>query len=74
MNKTIIRAVIAGGIILSFLSIVVLLYFVVIPDANKDYATTLLGALIVLTKEVVQWYFGSSQGSEDKTAIINKNT
>ena len=74
MNKTTIRAVIAGGIILSFLSIVVLLYFVVIPDANKDYATTLLGALIVLTKEVVQWYFGSSQGSEDKTAIINKNT
>lgn len=38
--------------------------------AWKDVALMITGALIAKSGTIVDWAFGSSQGSEDKTAIL----
>ena len=73
MNKGVIRAAIGIIVVLAFLAVVGGLFFHLVPAENQRYIDVALGALIVLAKEVVQWYFGSSQGSEEKTAFLMKD-
>ena len=55
---------------LMFGSMVVLLAFLVIPQANKELFCTGLGIMGTLAIGANAFYFGSSKGSEDKNKML----
>lgn len=57
-------------IVLGFFATVYILFFVEISQMNKDLLNIVLGAEIASFVQVVQWFFGSSKGSSDKTDIM----
>lgn len=62
-----------GAVVLGFLYIF-LITFVPIPDQNIRFADTVLGVVIgTIISTVFQYYFGSSQGSNEKQKILNQN-
>ena len=42
------------------------------PQEWKDVMLIIIGAIIPIYTSIVQYYFGSSQGSADKTQIMAK--
>ena len=63
-----------GGLIsIGFFVSIYLIAIVAIPEANKEAALMLLGALSAKFADVVSYYFGSSKSSSDKNAMIAKN-
>lgn len=52
-----------------------LLYFLVyqgVPEINKDLLNIVVGALIGMAGNIVNYFFGSSKGSADKTEMLKK--
>lgn len=48
------------------------LYFIVIPEGNRDLVNIVTGALLgTVITQIYNYYFGSSKSSSDKTDIIN---
>lgn len=43
----------------------------VVPETNRDALMVALGVILGLSKDVFSFFFGSSKGSEDKTALLN---
>lgn len=62
----------AGAIVIGFFAIVCALFFKAIPEGSRDVAYILLGTLAAEFGQVVRYFFGSSKGSSDKTAMIMK--
>jgi hypothetical protein len=56
----------------AFISIVYMLMFVAIPSASENVLFTLLGALVMVFKDIYGYYFGSSKSSNDKTEMMAK--
>ena len=53
--------------------IVLLLFFIEIPDKNRDVVNFILGVVIGTgLTQIFQYFFGSSQGSKDKSEEIQK--
>jgi hypothetical protein len=44
-----------------------------IPSVNNEILYIVIGALIGSFTNVVNFFFGSSQGSKDKTELLTKN-
>ncbi|KKP28300.1 MAG: hypothetical protein UR18_C0006G0012 [Candidatus Nomurabacteria bacterium GW2011_GWE2_31_40] len=59
-------------VVLAVLTIVAALIFVPIPSMNKDILNIVLGALLAQFANIIQYFFGSSQGSKDKGDLINQ--
>jgi len=57
-------------IVLGFFSVTYMLIFVDLPEGGNEIAMILLGALTAGFSTVLQYFFGSSQGSKDKDAYI----
>jgi uncharacterized BrkB/YihY/UPF0761 family membrane protein len=53
--------IVGAAILLAFL-----LFFVGVPEENKELAYTAFGSLLTLCGTVVNFHRGSSQGSKDK--------
>ena len=48
------------------------LYFIVIPEGNRDLVNIVTGALMgTVITQIYNYYFGSSKSSSDKTDIMN---
>jgi len=60
------------AITLGFFATIYILCFVEISLVNKDLLNIVLGAEIAAFIAVVQYFFGSSKGSSDKTEIMAK--
>ena len=57
-------------VLLTF-AVIFLLFFVEVPEANKENINTIVGFLMgTCMSGVVGYFLGSSQGSEKKTDII----
>jgi drug/metabolite transporter (DMT)-like permease len=57
----------ATGIFIFAVAIVLLLFFVEIPEKNKDVVNFILGVVVGTgLTGVFQYFFGSSKGSKDK--------
>ncbi len=57
--------------VLGFLAALGMLVFgTEIPTANREYFALGFGALIGIATMIYQWFFGSSRGSSDKTALL----
>lgn len=52
---------------LVFLTLVVIVFFVSVPDPNRDLANFLLGQFAAIVTMVYSYFFGSSKSSADKT-------
>jgi len=71
--KTMIPMYILGGIIIvGFFALLIMLVLNAVPTENSDLLNLVVGALIGSFASVVQFYYGSSQGSKDKTKIMAK--
>lgn len=48
------------------------LYFITIPEGNRDLVNIVTGALLgTVITQIYNYYFGSSKSSSDKTDIMN---
>tara|TARA_R100001129_G_scaffold182748_1_gene163819 strand:+ start:220 stop:486 length:267 start_codon:yes stop_codon:yes gene_type:complete len=62
---------IVGGVVMALAAIIILLLFwQEIPEGNRDLALVLLGVALGWAGSVVNFHFGSSQGSKDKTSLM----
>ena len=50
-----------------------MLFFRTIDPGNKDLVNIALGALLGMAVNVVGYFYGSSKGSADKTAVLLRN-
>lgn len=68
--KEIYMYVLAALIIVGFLCLLAILIFKGVPQENAELLYISVGALIGMAGAVVQYFFGSSKSSSDKTKII----
>ena len=64
------RGVITLLLLFGLGAIIYLLATHAIPEENKEHVWTLIGVDGTLTTLAVQWWFGSSKGSSDKTEFM----
>jgi hypothetical protein len=62
-----ITSLLAIGILFGSMVIALLVFFVDFPDSQENILIFVLGSLFSIATQVVSYYFGSSQGSKDKT-------
>ena len=62
----------ASGVFIFSAILVFLLFFVEIPESNKDVVNFILGIIIGTgLSQIFQFFFGSSKGSKDKEDFMN---
>ena len=54
----------------AFISIIFMLMFVPVPKESENVLFTLLGALVMVFKDIYGYWFGSSKSSADKTDML----
>lgn len=61
-------------IVIGFFVILLVIFRKVMPIENKEIGLLVIGALVAKFGDVVNYFFGSSKGSADKTEIMkNQN-
>ena len=65
-----ITSLLAIGVLTGAIFIALLVFFVDFPDSQENILIFVLGSLYGLATQVISYYFGSSQGSKDKTKEI----
>jgi hypothetical protein len=70
LETTTVRSILAFVMAAIFVAVMAILVLREIPDANRDFFNITLGALIGSFTGIVQWYFGSSSGSDEKTKLL----
>ena len=68
--KDVYMYVLGALIVLGFILLLGLLVFQGVPAVNSDLLYLAVGALVAKFGDVVAYFFGSSKGSSDKTAIM----
>lgn len=62
----------AGLVVFGFFGVVGMLFFLEIPEASENVTYMLLGTLAAEFGSIMRYFFGSSKGSSDKTAMLMK--
>lgn len=71
-GKSGVRNTLAAVWTTTLIAYIYLITFFPIPESNIRFADTVLGFLLgTIAATIINFYFGSSKGSEDKTQIIN---
>jgi hypothetical protein len=68
------RGVIAILSVIGIITIAGGMFYYTIPAGSKDFFLIILTFLVAKIGTVYDYFFGSSQGSADKTGIINNLT
>jgi len=58
-------------IVVGFFMLMYFLVYIAIPETNKQILNLVIGALIASFSTIVNFYFGSSKGSQDKSEMMN---
>jgi hypothetical protein len=74
MSKETTRAVIAILSVIGIIAIAGGMFILQIPDGSKEFFLIILTFLVAKIGSVFDFFFGSSQGSADKTSIISNLT
>lgn len=69
--KEVMMHIIAVFVVIGLFSDVYLLSTKPIPEMNEKVLYMILGVLGASFTQVINWYFGSSSGSKDKTEILS---
>lgn len=72
LNTNTARVIFGAVVCLMFISIVTTLIFLPIPDENRSAVDILLGSLAATMGMVYSFYFGSSDGSKNKTELMDR--
>ena len=70
--KDVYMYLLGGLIVAGFFLLLYLLVYQGVPEINKDILNIVVGALIGMAGNVVNYFFGSSKGSADKTQLLDK--
>ena len=73
-SKNIYMYVLGGLVVFSFFTLLGLLIFQPIPETNNDVLYLAIGADIGFAGAVINYFYGSSKGSADKSDMINKKS
>lgn len=65
-----ITSILAIGVLTGSLIITALVFFIDFPDSQENILIFVLGSLFSIATQVISYYFGSSQGSKDKSDAI----
>jgi len=71
-SKNIYMYVLGGLVVFSFFTLLGLLIFQPIPETNNDVLYLAIGADIGFAGAVINYFYGSSKGSSDKTDLLKK--
>jgi len=63
---------IGGLFIIGFFACLVLVLFKAFPQENNAIINVMFGCLIAGVSTVLNYFYGSSKGSSDKTEMLNK--
>jgi hypothetical protein len=74
MPKDFSQTCLASAIVLSFVGLMVVMTFMPIPVANSQALSIMTGSAASAFIAVVSYYFGSSRGSQAKTAMLWQST
>lgn len=69
---SLLRIFVGAIVVTGFVFCVGALYVFEIPTANREAVAILMGALAAKSSNVVNFFFGSSSGSKDKTGTLSK--
>ncbi len=72
--KDLLFNLIAIVFVLGFFFVIYVVLNKVIPAANEKIAYLIVGALLSNTTSIVQYFFGSSSGSDKKTELLYNST
>ena len=72
--KEILVLTLAIVIIMCFMALLALLIFQEVPKPNSDLLYIMVGVFGTMAVTVINFYFGSSNGSKDKTKMLNGKT
>jgi hypothetical protein len=67
-----ITSILAIGTLSGALVMTSLIFFVDFPDSQENIIIFVLGSLFGIATQVISYYFGSSQGSKEKTAELKE--
>lgn len=72
-NINLFLPILAAMCLLYFFLIVLILCFHTVPQQNQQMVNIFVGVLGTFAGSVVGYYFGSSKGSADKTALLSQS-
>lgn len=64
------KAFVAAAVLAGFLFCVFIVLTKPTPEGSRELALVLLGALSTKSTQIVTYFFGSSAGSKEKTALL----
>lgn len=70
--KEMLTTSLAITLVLGFFVLLYILVFVEVSQQNKEILNLVVGALIGTFTQVINYYFGSSVGSKEKTKMLSK--
>jgi len=59
-------------VVVGFYFILFIMFSKVLPTENKEIGLLVIGALVAKFGDVVNYFFGSSKGSSDKTEMLKQ--
>lgn len=66
---------IVGGLVMAIcIGLVTAIFLIELPNGNREIALVVLGVVIGWGSNVVSFHFGSSEGSKQKTELMNKDS
>ena len=68
--KSMPRHIVGIAVMLIAVGIIGLLFFVPLPDGNREVALVVLGVAIGWASSVVTFHYGSSEGSKEKSQML----
>lgn len=71
-TKDIAMYVLGGIIVVGFFVILGLMFTMEIPEGNKSILNVILGSLATCFISIVNYFFGTSKSSADKTEMLTK--
>ncbi|MDP2130304.1 MAG: hypothetical protein U0975_08825 [Erythrobacter sp.] len=72
--KQVMRAVIGIAVMVLAFGIVAGLFLLELPKGNREVAFTVLGVALGWTGAVVNYHFGTSEGSHRKTELMSQGS
>ena len=70
-NKSNMPAIITSGVLSSFIGMAMALFFIPIPDPNRDQIIFMLGQLSGFTGSAIAFWLGTTRSSQTKDATIS---
>lgn len=65
--------ILGAVIVIGIFGLIAVLMYVSAPESNKDLLNIAIGALIGSFITVVNYFYGSSKGSAEKTEMLNNS-